>query len=855
MKNFDFKKLLPHLIAVVVFLILSFGFNSSVLNDKKLVAHDDLMYQGAAKEIQDFREKNGEDPLWTSRMFSGMPAYLISYQTQNNITQYVFKIFSIFPTPVGQFFVAMLGFYIMLLTFGFKPYTSMVGAIAFAFCSYNAGIVQAGHNAKLWAIGIFPIIIAGINLVFQKKYLWGALLTGVAVSAEILVNHVQMTYYYFAFFVSFYLIYLVVNSIIKGEIKHGIVASVIVGFMILVGVLTNANRLIPTSEYTEYSTRGKSELVAKMNQAEKTEGLDRSYIVGYSSGKDDWKSFLVPNFKGAKNGLLLNNKDAMTSIGRSEANKIMQGEQAVERAGGYIDQYWGMADGYIPVYSGVIIFVLCMLGFFVVKHPIKWVVLPGIILTIMLSWGKNYMGFTDIFINHFPMYNKFRSVNSIIIVTTFAIPLLASFLLAQLIDKPESLDDKLVGNITRKKVLFGGLGFFVLLLGLMYLMPTTFQDYFKESIGVQKLSESEFISLSLNQQGIQDSSSIVDAIENARIAIFKSDVLRSLGILVLGALAIILYSMKKINWQIMIAIVGVVTLADVWTHSKRYLSDNDFKKVTEAKKEFLPSPADNFILADPTLHKRVCNLSTQSGPFNDASTSYFHQSIGGYHGAKVKRYQEIIENYIQKEFGMVFNTNRMDSIQLNFAKANVLNMLNTKYFIFDKNSSPLINSSAFGPAWLVGDIKQVENADAELEELGKNNLRSIAIVDKKFSSQIKNNFGIDSTGKITLAKMEANRLEYNSTTSIDQYAIFSEVYYPAGWKVLLDGNPVEYFRANYILRGIFLPKGNHKIEFYFEPESYQKGEMYSLIGSIILIITLIVALIFTFKNRNKEIQS
>jgi len=522
------------------------------------------------------------------------------------------------------------------------------------------------------------------------------------------------------------------------------------------------------------------------------------------------------------------------------------------------------------VYSGVIIFVLFLLGFLFVKHPIKWVIIPGFLITLMLSWGKNYMGFTNFFIDNFPLYNKFRAVNSIIIVVTFCIPLLASFLLARLVNEREFLEEKFVGKYKKKHGLVAGLGFIVVLMLAMYVSPRTFQSFTKPTHYVEtvkkEMNEIQIINEAVTTamlgertiDQVDDStkaeidktiSTVISSVEETRIAIFKKDLLRSLLILVLGAVVLGLYAFKKVNWQILVAVIGIITLVDVWKHDTRYLNSKNF--VDKKKANFVASNADNMILADKSLHHRVMNLSLST--FNDATTSYFHKSIGGYSGAKMGRYQELVSGYIYPEVNKIYASKGvgLDSI---LPTLQVLNMLNTKYFIFDPNSSPLMNPFANGPAWIVNKVELVDDADGEIEGLEKFNLKQVAVVDKKFKDQIKTQTTIpDINASITLIDHTANAATYDFKSTTDQYLIFSEIYYPLGWNAYVDGTKAEYFRADYILRGMFMPKGNHKVEFIFEPATYKKAEMYSLMGSIVVLGAIGLAGFMEYRRRKVKV--
>lgn len=865
MKQINWKALLPHGIAVLLFIVIALAYNSALLDGSRLVSHDDTMFRGAVKEIVDYRKTEGQEALWTNRMFSGMPAYTVSHQQKNNFVGTIFSfVATIIPTPAGQMFWAMLCFYILLITFGFKPYASVIGAISYGFCSYNIGIVVAGHYAKLWAIAFFPLIIAGINLIFKKEYLWGGLLAAVATSIEISVNHPQMTYYYFVFFLSFYLAYLFINAIIKKEAKHALIAAFLSVFMVSVGIGSNANKLLLTNEYTKYSTRGPSDLKQAEKTFDQTSGLDRSYIVGYSSGKDDFYSFLVPSFKGFNSGSqLVLNDNAKESMGKDKA-LVEQVEGLVyQNYGEIIETYWGgtdLAGG--GVYCSVLIFALFIIGFIFVKHPIKWLIIPGILITLILSWGKNAMDFTNFFIDYFPMYNKFRAVNSIIIVITFCIPLLASFMLARMANEPAFLENNRFGKYKNKHVLVASLGLIIVILLAMYAMPNAFQSFMKPTHMVDKvgrlMDERQVITEALSSQKVDDQTinKVLSTIENGRIAIFKADVLRSLLVMILGTVAIALYAFKVYNWKIMLAIVGIIVLVDLWNYDQRFLSKDTksnnekiFQQPKNAEKKFTPTNADKIILSDKDIHKRVLNLSVS--PFNDATTSYYHQSLGGYSGAKLKRYQELVERTLYPEMSRVFggSTEKIDSL---LSTASVLNMLNTKYFIFDPNSSPLPNRHANGSAWTLSDIQFVENADAEIGALKTINTKTTAVSDKKFERLVKKeNLRFDSTATIKITSLSPRLMEYDYYSAEDQIAVFSEIYYPAGWKATIDGTETEIIRVNYVLRALYVPKGKHKIEFVFEPATYKKGEMYSLIASILMLLILGAAGYVTYKKSKK----
>lgn len=851
MNNINWKAWLPHLIAIGIFLLISLFYAQPVMQGKELISHDDTQFRGASHEAVTLREETGEEALWTNSMFSGMPTYLISFNPKNNwFNDISRKVLSFLPLPSKYLFTAMLAFYVMLLSFKMKPYASIVGALAFGMASYNVIIIGAGHYNKMVAISFFPLLIAGINLIFDKKYLWGAVLTGIAACVELGANHPQMTYYYFVFFLSFFLLYKFIDAVIKKDIKNGIISSVITGAMIVVGLLTFMNRYLPTNEYTPYSTRGKSELTQSDDQSDKTGGLDKSYIVGYSFGRDDIMSLLIPNYKGPNNGQLLNNPTAREITPRNQQNIL-------ENA----DQYWGGQDATGGAfYMSAIIFAFFILAFFLVKHPIRWVVLPAFVITLLLSWGKNYMGLTSFFIDHFPMYNKFRAVNSIIIVIEFVVPMMAAFLIATMLNEKDWMEKTWMGNIQNKKALLGGMGAIVLIVGLMYIAPTMFQSFFKPATYTPQfnavMSEDQMLTKYLTEAGAQSQqiNEFLSVIETGRQAIFKKDALRTLGYLIVAGLILAGWAFTKNDPRIFVGLLALVILVDVWSHDKRYLNDKNFKDATKGKGEFVQTIADKSILQDPGIGYRVLNLTVS--PFNDGATSYYHHSIGGYHGAKIKRYQELIEHHIYPDINKLSSSkaNTMHAFDSVLAQTRILNMLNTKYIILDPNSPALPNNNAYGNAWIVNNAIEVANADEELEKLGQTDLKNVLVYDQRYADQVKKYTpsGVkDSAAYIRLKNYSPNALTYEFNSSKQELVVFSEIFYPA-WKVFVDGNPAENFRADYVLRAMVVPAGTHTIEFSFESAGVKKGATLSLIGSSILSFLLLLGIALEVKKYNNQ---
>ncbi len=841
----DWKKAVPHLIAVGVFLVISVAMSLPAFEGKVLSAHDDLQYRGSAKEVQDYREQFGKEPLWTNSMFGGMPSYLITFKPEGNfIEKFIFPLLNEgLPRPANSIFVALLSFYIMLLTFKLNSWSSMLGALGFGLTTYHFIILGAGHFNKMVAISFIPLVVAGINLFFDKQYIPGAIITGLGMSFEMLGNHPQMTYYYFSFFISIYLIYRLVDAIIKKQVVHGLIASAGIALMLIIGGITTANRLLPVNEYTPYSTRGKSELVKHKENSDQTDGLDKSYIVGYSYGKGDIFSMWIPNFKGPKNGLLYDNPIAKEAVKGNEREVLKS-----------FDQYWGGQDASGgALYSGAIIFFLFVLGIFIVQNPIKYIVLFSVIITLLLSWGKNFMGLTELFINHFPLYNKFRAVNSILVVMEFSVPLLAAMALYEFMNKKDYFQQtlKIAGNDSKVKneyVFYGIAGLTGGLALIGYLMPGLLQSYFQPG-------EVEEITNALKNQGAGDTdiNRMLSIIETARMAIFKADAIRSAILIFLGAGLMWAYAKQKITTTTLAAGLIIITIGDLYTVNGRYLNEKNYRKPNELIR---PTTANNSILQDKDPNFRVANLSVST--FNDGITSYFHKSIGGYHGAKMERYQELIEFGIMPDLNKIFQSKATTAEQIMevFRSMQITNMLNTKYYIFSAEQPALPNPYAFGNAWTVSNIVWVNNADEELDALQQHNLRETAIIDKRFES-ILSGFSPqkDSTVSIKLTSYQPNNLIYEFNASSDQIVVFSEIFYDKGWNAYIDDVATDHFRVNYVLRGLKVPAGKHTIEFDFAPASYAKGVMISKISSGILLLILVGGIFSIFWQHRKNSQA
>ncbi len=813
MKNIDFKKLLPYFAAIVIFLIITMAYFSPLLEGKRMFQSDIVHHLGASKEIADFRASTGQEALWTNSMFGGMPAYQISVKYKTNLIGYLDNILTLgLPHPANLVFLYFLGFFILLLVMKADPWLSIVGAIAFAMSSYFFIIIDAGHNSKAHAIGYMAPVIAGIILSFRGKYIWGGILTALALSLEIKTNHPQITYY------------LGMTALILGAFKLAYalkdkqylpyLKSVGVLLIALVfAVLTNLTSLWATYEYGKYTIRGKSELTTEQNN--RTSGLDKDYVTQWSYGIGETMTMLIPDFYGGSSSAKLNEHSKVAEA--MKANGLDEGaiKQFTSQSLPFI--YWGnqpFTSG--PVYIGAIICLLFVLGLFIVKGPVKWWLLFSTVLSILLSWGHNFMPFTEFFLNYLPGYNKFRAVSMILVIAEFTMPLLGILALKVIVDK--QTEQKLLFRYL--KISFGIVAGICL---LFVILPGAFLNF-------SGSSDAYF------QKQYQFPDWLMQAFRDERLRLLKMDALRSLIFVLLGTgiiWALIFNKMKKeYAWIALI----VLMLADMYTVNKRYVNNDSFTSKSKMANPYEPTSADTQILQDKDPDFRVLNLTVD--PLRDASTSYFHKSLGGYHGAKLRRYQELYDDHISKN---------------NMA---VLNMLNTRYVIIpDQNRNPVAqyNAAALGNAWFVSAYQLVDNADAELKALTGFKPDSLAIIDKQFATLLGNEKPLkDTLDYIRLDEYAPNALSYSYKSKNNALAVFSEIYYPKGWNAYIDGKPTPHFRADYVLRAMVLPAGDHKVVFKFEPRAYSLGETISLISSLILIFLILVLSGTEFRKARKN---
>lgn len=815
MNRIDYKKLLPHLVAVAIMVIITFAYFHPLLDGKKLLQSDITHWKGMSKEITDFRAQTGDEPLWTNSMFGGMPAYQISVKHDSNLLRFFDNLFTLgLPHPAGLVFLYFIGFYILLVSLRVNPWLAIAGGLAFAFSSYFLIILEAGHNSKAHAIGYMAPVLAGIIMAYRGRMLLGSLLTALFLSLEIRANHFQITYYLLIIILLFG-IFKLIEAIREKQLANFAKAT---GFLVIAAFLsiaTNITNIWSTYEYSKETIRGKSELTTEKEN--RTSGLDKDYATQWSYGVDETLTLLVPNAKGGSTGALGNNEKAMKKVDPQIANAVANQ-----------NQYWGdqpFTSG--PVYVGAIMVFLFILAFFVTKGNIRWWLLSVTIVSIMLAWGRNFMPLTDFFLEYIPGYNKFRAVSMTLVMANLAIPLLAMLGIQAIFENREVLT-------INKKPLWISLGLTAGLSLVFYLLPSTFFSFMSDA-EVNAIAQQRQTLESTQLQGFD---SLIDNMNNARIAIFKADALRSVLLILAAAALIYTFVRLKIHKAYLFAGLALLVIIDMIPVGSRYLNKEDFTRKSVVANPYTPTDADLIIMKDKDPNFRVLNTTVST--FQDAHTSYFHKSIGGYHGAKLRRYQEIIDHHIVE------------------SNMKVLNMLNTKYLIVPgENRKPeiQINWDALGNAWFVNNIRIVENADEEINALNTFEPAEIAILDKRFASHVANLKPTnDSIANIKLTSYAPNHLKYKSTSSSDKLAVFSEIYYSKGWKSYIDGKEVPHFRVNYILRAMVVPAGNHQIEFKFEPAVFKVGNVIAASSSIIIILMLISYAVLQFKQKKTELK-
>ena len=805
------KRFLPHLFVLVGFVVISLFYFNPVLQGKEIFQSDIVQYIGMSKQQTDFREQTGEEPYWTDAAFGGMPTYQLGAHYPHNYIKKLDSLLRFLPRPADYLFLYFLGFYILLLCLKLDYKLAFLGSLAFGFSTYLIIILGVGHNAKAHAIAYMPWVLAGIILIFRNKYWLGFVLLALGMALEISANHFQMTYYLLLTVIVLGIAYLI-DAYRKKLLPDYFKSLGIMVLAVALAIGANATNLLATQEYTTHSTRGDTGLTINPDGTEKgASGLDYSYITEYSYGIAESFNLLVPRFMGGSNSESLGDESAiykeLLKIGASPS----QANNFVKNA----PTYWGDQPFVgAPAYLGATVIFLFVFALFLIRGRLKWWIIGASALALLLSWGKNFDFLTSLFIDFIPLYNKFRAVSSIQVIIELCVPILAMVGLARLFDSRIKTSIKL-NALKWSSIIVGGL----LLIFLLF-----------KSILFDFSGASD--SLYIQQLGID----FISALKEDRISIFTSDVLRSLIFIGLSASLILLYIKEKTSRDLVIIGFAVLLLVDLVGVDRRYVNNDDFVKASTMRKPFQLTEADALILQD-TSHYRVFDVS--GSPFNTGKTSYFHNSVGGYHAAKPGRMQDLYDFYISKN---------------NMA---ILNMLNTKYFIVptENGVQPQQNPEALGNAWFVNDIKWVDSANDEILSLGKTELDNIAIINTEFKESISKAANFDNNASIRLKSNQPNELVYVTNTSSDQLAIFSEMYYQPGWQAYIDGVEVEHVRANYVLRAMNIPAGEHTVVFRFEPEVIATGSKIALMSSILLAFVIIGGIYFGFKQRNNHSET
>ncbi len=794
--KFSIKEITPYIIAITTFVLVSLAYFSPILQGKKIQQSDITQFIGSSKEIADFRKEHNEEPYWTNTSFGGMPSYAVSTYYPNDFIKKVDKLLRFLPRPADYLFMYFFGFFILLMVLKVDWKLAIVGSLGFGLSTYLIIILGVGHNAKAHAIAYMPLVLAGILLVFQQKYLLGFVVTALAMSLEISASHVQMTYY-LLFLVLIFGVVQLIESFKNKEIPHFIKSIGVLAVAVIIAIGTNATSLLAMKEYSQQSTRSKSELTINVDGTEKipSAGLDRDYITEYSYGKAETFNLFIPRFMGGTRNETVENGE-LQSFMQDAVNKGFNPEEANYYFGNS-SMYWGEQPIVAaPAYIGALFIFLFAIGFFLVERRLRNWLLAATIFSILLSWGKNFPYLTDFFIDYVTLYNKFRAVSSIQVIAEVAIPLLGILGLKALISSGNSKEMKLHA-LKWSTIIVGGLA-------LLFTIGGKGFYTFETPVDIQ-------IDERMN--------GFLDAIVSDRKTLFVNDSLRSLLLVALFSGTIWLFLKEKINNNILVIVFAILVLFDLVNVDKRYVNDEFFIAARKVDKPFIPSVIDKEILKDKSIY-RVVDFTKSI--MADGATSYFHKSIGGYHAAKPRRYQELYNFQIEKN------------------NIEVLNMLNTKYLIFEDASERKAlqqNPGANGNAWFVTTLKVVNTANDEIKALDSLKTKSEAVINNKFvSSDFIDNYPKDSTASIQLIAYKANELTYDSNTSINQFAVFSEMYYKDGWNGYVDGVLTPYYQVNYVLRGMEIPEGKHTIEFKFEPTVIKKGNSITLISYVLLLL-------------------
>jgi hypothetical protein len=862
MKKISVKNCIPYIAAIAIFAIIStVYFIPEIFQNKSLYQHDIVTGMGIGREINKFAEETGERTLWTNSLFGGMPVYQISPSGPSTSLLYKIRTLSYLylPSPANILFILLTGAFLLFIALKFNVWMAVLGAIAYTFSSYFFIIIEAGHIWKVMTLAYIPPTFAGIIWAYRGKYWLGASVTAIYLALQFVSNHPQMTFY-FAMMMMVYVAGQFVYSFKSRQLARFFKATAVLIPAAAIAVSLNLTNLYHTHDYSKYSMRGGSELTD--TSGDQTEGgLERSYVTSWSYGIGETFTFLIPNAKGGASGYMGSDEKTakkIVSLVQNNSRIDSRAKNSIVQQVSGMNAYWAdqsFTSG--PVYVGAFIVFLFVFGIFIVWGWFKWVLLISTIMSIMLSWGNNFMWLTNLFLDYFPYYNKLRAVSSMLVIAELCIPVLAILALKEIVENPSVLKEK----IRTKNIKFNISAFHLSLaltggLVLLFIIaPAVFFSFFSQQ-EVQMLDEA-----AKNPQMSAFVSQIRETMESVRISVFRSDAWRSLIIIGMGVTFVLLYCARKLKACVLVTALIALTLTDMYTVNKRYLSAKDFKPKMQTASIIPKTSVDDEILKDTDPDYRVYNLTVS--PFNDGSTSFYHKSIGGYHGAKMRRYQDMIEHYL----GRINQQNAQELLGSKHFDA--LNMLNTKYIIVPSggdNSKPqlLRNPNALGNAWFIDEIKWVNSADEEIAALADINPAKTAVIDRRFESEELQKFDYRTTGQadsaaissIKLTEYRPNRLTYESEASTEKLAVFSEIYYPKGWTVSIDGKEAPAIRANYILRAMLIPEGKHTIEFRFAPKTYDTTERIAWTGYILLLGFVVLSIILGIKeNKNAAGQN
>lgn len=833
------KRYLPDTVAVMLFVLISVIYFIVPTSQGKIIYQQDAQAGvGASKEVKDYEEKTGEVSRWTNSLFGGMPTYQIApTYTSTDVLQKAYHVYDLMlPTYMAYLFTLLIGFFILLRAMGVSTWLSFMGSILWAFSSYFFILITAGHIWKMLTLAFIPPTIAGLWMVYKGKRLWGGIVTATFLTLQIRGNHIQMSYY-FLFVMFFIAIAFFADAIQKKTLPAFFKSTGVLILAGLLGIAINSSNLFHTYKYSKETIRGKKELAIttekhqQKSNSKVTSANDEkiSYITQWSYGIDETLTLLIPNFKGGSSVPISQNKD-MLSKSNPQYRPIYS----------QLGQYFGsqpMTSG--PVYVGALVLTLFLLGCYILKGPMKWALIGATIFSLVLAWGKNFLGPTAFFINYVPLYDRFRAVSSILVIAEFTIPLMAILTLVKITKEPQFLT---------RKALFTSLGITGGISLLVWLAPTLAGSFITTS-------EMNALSNGLPKEILPD---VIKDLMNIREYAVQSDAMRSLLIILIGGATLFAFSLKKLSAKAMVIILTITCLGDLWFVDKRYLNDDTFVDVSAKSKELKPTTADKYILNDKTLDFRVLLISEQT--FNDNSTSYFHKNIGGYHAAKLQRYQDLIEHYLYTQMRVASKEIKQnDENQILYTgqakEINILNMLNTRYFIIPLSNGekvPAPNPYTYGNAWYPKEIRLVNDAYEEMKALKSISLEQ-GVMTHQFAESIhaKTTYQVNKDDKIEITNYLPNKLTYKTVRKEDGLAILSEIYYP-GWKAFIDGNPVKIARANYILRAVTVPKGEHTLTLKYDPKSVHITEFIAFTGIGGLILIFLVALSKEFYKKKKK---